>query len=89
MEKLAYDQWVHKEIDDVLWEHARYAPDDSVCPRCTRFIQGHAGLEQILAIRRLKYYDEDRGIMVTPQGGIPYCSCNPSQAEVVRPRYSE
>lgn len=90
MEKPSYDQWAPKEIDEVLRNHAQYAPADSVCPVCTRFLPNHPGLEQILAIRRLKYLDPDINRMVTPQGGIPYCNCRePRTTEEPRPRYAE
>ena len=88
MEKLPYDQWAPKEIDDVLEEHARYAPDDSVCPKCTRFLPNHPGLEQILAIRKMKYFDEKTNQVVTPVG-IPYCNCGVAQTPEARPRYAE
>ena len=90
MENLSYDQWAPKEINDVLEEHARYAPDDSVCPKCTRFLPDHPGLEQILAIRKMKYFDEKTNQTVTPMGGIPYCVCLVNlTTEIVRPRYAE
>lgn len=70
--------------------HIQFAPDDSVCPECTRFKEDHAGLERILAMRKLKYWDEDKHMMQYPQGSIPYCNCGSQQTvEPPRPRYND
>jgi hypothetical protein len=77
-------------VAEAIEDHIRYAPDDSVCPRCTRFFENHAGLEQILALRKLKYWDEEKHMMQYPRGAIPYCNCDAGRmAEPPRPRYSE
>ena len=70
--------------------HIQFAPDDSVCPECTRFKENHAGLERILAMRKLKYWDEDKHMMQYPKGSIPYCNCgSPQRVEPPRPRYND
>ena len=70
--------------------HIQFAPDDSVCPKCTRFKENHARLEWILAMRKLKYWDEDKHMMQYPKGSIPYCNCgSPQTVEPPRPRYND
>ena len=70
--------------------HIQFAPDDSVCPKCTRFKENHGRLEWILAMRKLKYWDEDKHMMQYPKGSIPYCNCgSPQTVEPPRPRYND
>ena len=70
--------------------HIQFAPDDSVCPECTRFKENHGRLEWILAMRKLKYWDEDKHMMQYPKGSIPYCNCgSPQTVEPPRPRYND
>ena len=49
-------------------------PDDGVCPVCGRLVRNHSGVESLLAVRGLKYFDPDRGQVVV-KAGIPYCNC--------------
>jgi len=70
--------------------HIQFAPDDSVCPKCTRFKENHGRLEWILAMRKLKYWDEDKHMMQYPKGSIPYCNCGGQPTvEPPRPRYND
>ena len=59
---------------DQIPDEARYIPEDGVCWQCDRLVRGHAGVELVLALRKLKYYDEATGKMVQ-RTGIPYCVC--------------
>ena len=52
-----------------------HVPEDGICPRCDRLMRNHAGVEQLLAARGLKYCDPETGRMVVT-GGIPYCRCH-------------
>ena len=83
-----FESLIPNIVDEAILDHARYVPDDAVCPACTRFLPGHQKLEQILALRRLKYWDEDKKMMQYPHGSVPYCNCEQT-LEQPRPRYAE
>jgi DNA replication protein DnaC len=57
-----------------LPEEARFVPDDGICPDCDLLVRGHPGVEKLLALRGLKYYDDKLNKVVNR--GVPYCRCN-------------
>ena len=57
-----------------LPEEARFVPDDGICPDCDLLVRGHPGVEKLLALRGLKYYDDKLNKVVNK--GVPYCRCN-------------
>lgn len=70
----AYAGWLAAQ--ESVSADGRYLPDDGVCPVCDWLRRDHPGVEKVLAIRGLKYFDPDKGRMVI-KGAIPYCRCKP------------
>ena len=54
-------------------DDARFIPDDGICEHCDRLAVNHEGVERLLALRGLKYYDDKTNRVVSQ--GIPYCRC--------------
>jgi DNA replication protein DnaC len=61
------------EAIENLPEEARFVPDDGICPDCDLLVRGHPGVEKLLALRGLKYYDDKLNKVVNK--GVPYCRC--------------
>jgi len=82
------------EAQDAFPAEARYVPEDGVCETCDKLKRDHPGVERMLAIRKLKYFDPEKGVVVF-RGGIPYCKCNEivrvqqNTAGPSRPRYPD
>ena len=70
-----------------MTDDLQYLPDDAICPRCNQFVRNNERLERYLAAKRIQFYDDRQGRVVTPQGRLRYCNCLP--AETARPRYAE
>ena len=49
-------------------------PADGVCSGGDRLKRDHEGVERVLAIRKLKYFNPDMRRMVV-KAGLPYCNC--------------
>jgi len=71
MDQLDYEGFLN---DTGLADDARYIPSDSVCPVCDRLLRDHAALERVLALRKIKYFDQATGRVVQKQA-MPYCRC--------------
>ena len=67
------------DAQGVYPEDAQYIPEDGVCKDCGRLVRGHSGVELVLALRKIKYWDSEKGEVVI-QGGIPYCTCKQPRA---------
>ena len=62
-----------KNILESYPEGARYLPDDGLCSQCSMIARGNPAVEKLLAIRGLKYYDDQENRVVNK--GVPYCRC--------------
>lgn len=58
---------------DTMPDEAKFIPDDGICESCGRLAINHKGVEKLLALRGLKYYDDEAHRVVSR--GIPYCRC--------------
>lgn len=61
----------------------QFIPEDGVCEGCDKLKRNHPGVEYVLAVRRIKYFDAAKGkaVYVAP---VPYCLCpavNGTQSE--------
>ena len=68
----AYKIWM--ETQAAVPEDGRYIPEDGICLGCDRLKKNHDGVERVLAIRKLKYFDVTTQGVIT-KGAIPYCNC--------------
>ena len=73
---VAFSAWL--DAQDAVPADGKNIPDDGVCVGCDRLKRDHPGVERVLAIRKLKYFNPETGAVVI-RAGIPYCRCKESK----------
>ena len=67
-----YGGWL--DAQEAQPDDARYISQDGVCPVCDRLVPNHCGVEMVLSLRKIKYWDHETGKAVV-KVGVPYCTC--------------